>query len=215
MFFKRVFFGGKLEKEVIDLIREHLDILQTSCETFKIAVETEDDSLIKRICEFENEGDRIRREIALKIYEGAFLPYLRPNIYRFAEVIDEAIDKIEDAVYDYIYLKLNGRCELLEFVREEVLTIANLNFKASKKLAEAYNSLVNGEDLSDKTVKIKIYEREVDEIKHDIHKKLRKLDVKNFWEGKTLSDFIEHLVSVTDLIEDAGDVIQIINVSLR
>ena len=40
-------------------------------------------------------------------------------------------------------------------------------------------------------------------------------EVKNFWEGKALSDFITNLVQISDIIEDAGDIIQILNVSMR
>ncbi len=214
MFFKRVFFGGKLEKEVLDLIREHIEILQTSCETFKLALETDDDSLLFSICELEDEGDRVRREIAFRIYEGAFLPYLRPNIYRFSEIVDEAIDKVEDSVYDYQYLKVCKDKTLLDLAKEDLIRISEINLKASRRLLEAYNALVEGDDLSEMTLKIRIYEREVDKIKHELGEKIRVVDV-DVWSAISFLQLLNHLVSVSDLIEDAGDVIQIINVSLR
>lgn len=214
MFFKRVFFGGKLESEVLGLIKEHLEILMTACETFKLALETEDDSLLSSVCDFENEGDRVRREIAMKIYEGAFLPYIRPNIYRFAEVVDEAIDKLEDTVYDYIYLRECKDKTLLDMVKEDLLRITELNLKASRRLLEAFNALIEGGDLSDITVKIRVYEREVDSIKHRLSEKIRDVNV-DVWSALTFVDLLHHIVSITDLIEDAGDIIQIINVSLR
>ncbi len=214
MFFKRVFFGGKLENEVLELIRNHLEILMTACETFKLALETDDDSLLNSVCDLEDEGDRIRREIAMRIYEGAFLPYIRPNIYRFAEVVDEAIDKLEDTVYDYIYLKACKDRTLLDISKDEFLRIAELNMKASKKLVEAFNSLIEGGDLSKMTVKIRVYEREVDSIKYKLNEKIRDVNV-DVWSALTFLDLLHHIVSITDLIEDAGDIIQIINVSLR
>lgn len=214
MFFKRVFFGGKLENEVLELIRNHLEILMTACETFKLALDTDDDSLLNSVCDLEDEGDRIRREIAMRIYEGAFLPYIRPNIYRFAEVVDEAIDKLEDTVYDYIYLKACKDRTLLDISKDEFLRIAELNMKASKKLVEAFNSLIEGGDLSKMTVKIRVYEREVDSIKHKLNEKIRGVNV-DVWSALTFLDLLYHIVSITDLIEDAGDIIQIINVSLR
>lgn len=214
MFFKRVFFGGELENEVLDLIREHLEILMNACETFKLALETEDDSLLSSVCEFEDEGDRIRRDIAMRIYEGAFLPYLRANIYRFAEIVDEAIDTIEDTTYDYIYLRACDGRKLLDMAKEDLLRISELNWKASKRLLEAFNALIEGGDLSDITVKIRVYEREVDLIKHKLNEKIRGVDA-DVWSALTFVDLIHHITSVTDLVEDAGDVIQIINVSLR
>ena len=208
----KLFFGGKLEKEVLELIEEHIDVLCTACEVFERAIERNDDVSLRRVCEFEDEGDRIRRDIALRIYEGAFLPYLRPNIYKFAETVDEAIDELEDSVYEYLYLDSR---ELIDFIKEDILKIAELNKKASKRLLEAYKLLVGGEDLSEATIKIRVYERTVDDLKHNIHKKIRQKKISDFWEGITFYNFLTHLVSVTDFIEDAADLIQIINVSLR
>ena len=198
----------------MDLIREHLEVLQTACETFKLALETDDDSLLMSILELEDEGDRIRREIAIKIYEGAFLPYLRPNIFRFSEVVDEAIDKVEDTVYDYKYLKACKSKTILDIVKDDLIVISDLNFKASRRLLEAYKALIEGKDLSELTIKIRVYEREVDAIKHDLEKKVRCVDV-DVWSALSFLKLLEHIVSISDLIEDAGDIIQIINVSLR
>ncbi len=208
----KLFFGGRLEKEVLELIGEHLDVLYTACETFELGVEKKDDLTMSKVCDLEDEGDRIRREIALKIYEGAFLPYLRANIYRFAETVDEAIDEVEDTVYEYLYL---SRKELIDFVKEDILKIAELNKKASKRLLETYKLLVSGQDLSEATVKIRVYERTVDDLKHKIHKKMKGIAVSDFWEGVTFYNFLRHLVTVTDYIEDAADILQIINVSLK
>ncbi|RLI84544.1 MAG: TIGR00153 family protein [Archaeoglobales archaeon] len=211
MFFKRVFFGGKLEKEVLDLIENHLEILINACETFKLAFEMDDTSLIRGICKLEDDGDRIRREIAIRIYEGAFLPYLRPNIYRFSEVVDEAIDKLEDTVYDYLNLKSR---KILDTVKGYILKIAELNLEASKHLFKAYKTLLEGKDLGEITTKIRFYEREIDSIKNMVKAEMRNVEV-DIWEAITFVSLLEHIVSVSDLIEDAGDIIQIINVSLR
>ncbi len=208
----KLFFGGKLEKEVLELMAEHIDVLQMACETFELGIEKNDDLTISKVCELEDEGDKIRREIALKIYEGAFLPYLRGNIYRFAETVDEAIDEVEDTVYQYLYLE---RKELIDYAREEILKIAELNRKASKRLLETYHLLVSGQDLSKATLKIRVYERTVDDLKHKIHKKMRWAKIADFWEGVTFYNFLRHLVTVTDFIEDAADILQIINVSLK
>jgi uncharacterized protein Yka (UPF0111/DUF47 family) len=41
------------------------------------------------------------------------------------------------------------------------------------------------------------------------------LPVKSFWEGTILSDFISGLTSLSDMIEDASDHVQIISASIR
>lgn len=202
-------FGEKLEKEVVDDIEGFIEFLCSSCELFRDGLENEDKQKISRILEMENEGDILRREIASKIYEGAFLPYLRPNIYKLIELIDEVLDTLEDASVNYT------KIEIKDNIKDDILEISNLNLKTCKVFLKAFNSLFKGEeDLRETTLAIRIYEKKVDEIKYDLMDKLLKEEM-SFWEGKILSDFISSLVTITDLIEDAGDLIHMINVSIR
>ncbi|MFP3909554.1 MAG: DUF47 family protein, partial [Archaeoglobaceae archaeon] len=121
----------------------------------------------------------------------------------------EVLDTLEDAGVNYI------KIDIRDNIKDDVLEIANLNLKACRVFLKAFNSLFKGEeDLRETTLAIRIYEKKVDEIKYDLMDKLLKEEV-SFWEGKILSDFISNLVIITDLIEDAGDLIQMIDVSLR
>ena len=69
--------------------------------------------------------------------------------------------------------------------------------------------------MENRTVNIRAKEREIDILRNRIYEKLVKREVSSYWEGKILSDFIDHLVYVSDIIEDAADLIQVLNVSLR
>lgn len=200
---------SKLEKEVVDDIKSFIEFLCSSCELFRDGLENEDEQKIARVLEMESEGDIFRREIASKIYEGAFLPYLRPNIYKLIELIDEVLDTLEDAGVNYVKIGIRDN------IKDDILEISNLNLKTCRVFLKAFNSLFKGEeDLREATLAIRIYEKKVDEIKYGLMDKLLKEEM-NFWEGKILSDFISNLVTITDLIEDAGDLIQMINVSIR
>ncbi len=207
---KRFIAGGK-EKEVIELFKEHINSVKLSCEIFTKAIESGDKGLLTEVCELEKTGDAIRRDIALKLYEGAFLPVMRGTLYKLAETIDEILDTLENTAVDYARLT----SELDGDVRELCVKVAILNTKMSVNLMEAFEALGKEADLSDKTIKIRTREREVDAIKREIYKKLVKKEVRSFWEGKILSNFIDGLVNVSDIIEDAADLIQILNVSLR
>ena len=44
---------------------------------------------------------------------------------------------------------------------------------------------------------------------------MRSKEVKGYWEGKILSDFISYLTQVSDVVEDASDYLYIISVSLK
>jgi len=206
---KRLFFGGKIEQEVIEKIKKHIEILCSACETFKTAIEKKDKKMMLGVFDLEREGDIIRRNIISNIYEGAFLPFLRPSICKLVEIVDDAIDLVEDAAFEYTDSELDNE------TKDDCIKIADMNLKMCEIFLIAFESLLSGEDLREKNLAIRIYEKKIDEIKFDLIKRLKTKEVKSFWEGKMISDFIYHLTNISDLIEDASDYLQIINVSLR
>lgn len=206
---KRVFFGGKIEQEVIEKMKKHIEFLCSACETFKTAMEKQNKELILSVSDLEREGDIVRREVVSSIYEGAFLPFLRPNICKFVEIVDDALDVMEDAALEYADIELDSE------IKDDCTKIADMNLKICEMLLIAFGSLLSGEDLREKALAIRIYEKKIDEIKFDLIKKLRAKEVRSFWEGKALSDFVYHLTNISNLIEDASDYLQIINISLR
>jgi predicted phosphate transport protein (TIGR00153 family) len=162
------------------------------------------------IPDLEREGDIVRREIISNIYEGAFFAVSSSNICRFVEIVDEA-DVMEDAALEFEYLDSESDREM----EEDCIRIADINLKMCEMLLIAFEALFSKEDLREKNLAIRIYEKKVDEIKLDLIKRLRKREVKDFWEGKILSDFISYITHVSDVIEDASDYLYIMNVSLR
>jgi predicted phosphate transport protein (TIGR00153 family) len=207
----KVFSGGKTEQKVIENIKRHIKVLCTASDCFKKALEDRDKNRILCIPDLEREGDTIRREIISNIYEGAFLPFLRPNICRFVEIVDEAFDVLEDAANEFEFINF----ELDKELEEDCTKIADINMKMCEMLLIAFEALFRKEDLREKNLAIRIYEKKVDEIKFDLIKKLRRREIKDFWQGKILSDFISYLTHISDVIEDASDYLYIMNVSLR
>jgi predicted phosphate transport protein (TIGR00153 family) len=203
--------GGKKEEQVIENIRRHIRVLHSAAECFKKALEERDKNQMYCIPDLEREGDSVRREIISAIYEGAFLPFIRSNICRFVEIVDEAFDILEDAASEFEYLGP----KLDEVIEEDCIKIADINMNMCDMLLIAFETLFDKGDLKEKTLAIRIYEKQVDEIKFDLIRKLMKKDVKDFWEGRTLSDFISYLTRISDVIEDASDYLHIINLSLR
>lgn len=204
-------FGGKKELRVIENIRRHISILHSASECFKKALEARSKNQMYCVPDLEREGDSVRREIISAIYEGAFLPFIRSNICRFVEIVDEAFDILEDAASEFEYLGP----KLDEDIEEDCIKIADINLNMCDMLLIAFETLFDKGDLKEKTLAIRIYEKQVDEIKFDLISKLRKKEVKDFWEGSILSDFISYLTRISDVIEDASDYLHIINLSLR
>jgi predicted phosphate transport protein (TIGR00153 family) len=204
-------FGGSTEQKVIDNIRRHMQTLFSASECFKNGLEKWDKDQMYCVSDLEREGDSIRREIISTIYEGAFLPFLRTNICRFVEIVDEAFDALKDAASEFEHLG----ARLDEKITEDCIKIADINRQMCDMLMIAFDTLFNKGDLREKTLAIRIFEKKIDDISSDLIGKLREIEVKNFWDGRILSDFISYLTHISDVIEDASDYLHIINMSMR
>lgn len=209
MFLEKILSHGKKEQNVIEKIKRHIGLLYTACDTFKTALESHDRNLMQDVADLEREGDAIRRDIISHIYEGAFLPYLRPELCRFVEMVDRVFDLLEDTALYYLDVKMP------EQITGECVRIAFLNIRICEMLMITFDAMLKGDDLREKTLAIRIYEKKIDDIKFGLGKDIRKVPIENFWEGRTLADFISSLTMISDIIEDASDHLQIINVSMR
>lgn len=203
--------GGKLEKKVIEDIKTHIRILYSASECFRNSLNVENKEGTFCVADLEREADSIRREIISTIHQGAFLPYVRPYICRFVEMVDEAFDTLEDAATEFRYVKE----DFYKKIKSECESIAKINSEMCELLSIAFNTLTGKGDLKEKNLAIRIYEKKADDVKFEIIEKLKTLEITNFWDGKMVSDFVEHLTKVSDLIEDASDYLYIIEVSLK
>ena len=207
--FKRIFSQGKKEQVVIDKMNAHIRLLIDACEGFLEGIEKGDRNRIRNVLDLEREGDSLRREIIAAVHDGAFLPYLRPNLCRFAELVDRVFDAIEDTANHYLEM------EMPEEVRDECLRVSFLNVRICEMLQISFAAMIHGEDLREKTLAVRIYEKKIDDIKFDLRRAIIKIPVKDFWEGRTLSEFVDGLTSISDIAEDASDYLHIINISMR
>ena len=209
MFLKKIFSYGKKEDQVIENVKEHLRLLCRAFESFYSGIRNNDSSKMREVIDLEREGDSVRREIISTIYAGAFLPYLRPDLCRFVETLDRVFDSLEDTAFNY------SDVALPEEIREECVRVASMNTNMSEMLAISFDAMVNGEDLREKALAIRIYEKRIDDIKFTVQKEMRTIPVENFWQGRTLAEFVSDLTTISDMIEDASDYLQIINISMR
>ncbi|MET1124041.1 MAG: TIGR00153 family protein [Archaeoglobaceae archaeon] len=203
---KKFVFGGEKERTVLSLVDEHVNLLINASDIFRAALQRDDRSILGEVCELEKLGDSVRREAILRIYEGAFLPSIRPMLCDLIEMIDEVLDELEDLAILFLRIKLP------EVLREDLTRIAEINHVMTGLLYDAIQSM-NGEELGEILLKIKIREEEVDAIKARIYEKVHKVDFDSYLDWHFLMKFIDKLVNVSDLIEDAADQVQVISVS--
>ena len=209
MFLKKILSYGKQEDEVIENVKKHLELLCLAFDSFHRGIKKNDSSMMREVIDLEREGDSVRREIIATIYAGAFLPNLRPDLCRFVEAIDRVFDSLEDTALNY------SDVALPEQIREECVRVASMNTNMCEMLAISFAAMVNGEDLREKALAIRIYEKKIDDIKFSMLKEMRTIPVDNFWQGRTLAEFVSDLITISDMIEDASDYLQIINFSMR
>jgi predicted phosphate transport protein (TIGR00153 family) len=209
MFLEKLLAPGKKEQVVIEGLTKHIKLLCSAIEVFQRGLEEKNKKLMDDVKELEREADIIRREVISRIYEGAFLPYLRPSLCKLTELVDNVFDCLEDAAYLYQTLKPQG------LIQKDVDQVASLNLEMCRMLLISFEALMSGGDLREKALAIRVYEKKIDDIKFDLLADLRTIPVSDFWEGKTLSDFVSSLISISDVIEDASDYLEVINVSLR
>jgi len=207
--FRKFFSQSKKEQAVIEKIDAHLRLLITACEGFHEGLEIGSKKRIRQVFHLEREADVVRREIIRAVYEGAFLPYLRPNLCRFVEIVDRVFDGIEDAANHYLEKEIPNE------LREFSIRVAFYNLRICEMLQICFKALVRGDELREKTLAVRIYEKKIDDIKFDMRRILWQLPVKDFWEGRILAEFVDGLTAISDVVEDASDYLHIINVSMK
>ncbi len=201
---------GKAEKKVVEKIKKYINLLYNSADCLLNIFKNYDLNGTYCVGNFEREADVIKREIIGLIYEGAFLPYVRPNLLRFIEILEKAFDHLKHLSSNFRYLNF----QLYKEVEQECFKIAFINAEICQLLLLAFESLEK-DNLREKNLAIRIYEKKVDEIKLELVEKLKNLEIKNFWEGKIFSDFLDLLTGFSDIIEDASDHLYILELSLK
>jgi predicted phosphate transport protein (TIGR00153 family) len=209
--FKKLFSSSSAEQIVIEKISTHIQTLISAAEALHDGIEKNDSAKIESVFDLEREGDSIRRDIISHVFEGAFLPFIRPFLCRFVEMTDEVFDEIEDAAALYAFAKpyITGE------IRTNILKVAVLNAQMCEMLHIAFEALFSSGDLRDKSLAIRIYEKRIDEFKFDLLEQERTIQPLSFWDGRSCARFIDTMTQISDVIEDASDYLQIINVSLR
>lgn len=199
----------KAEERVVNGIAQMLNLALLACEALKRAVEDKNKALLEEVFRFERDGDDIRRNITQEIYQGAFLPYLRPNIFRLVESVDEILNTAEESAMNF------QKIENLKFVEiEEIFSILELNIRICSVLSKNFSSfLKEPERLREGVIVIRLMEKEADNIKFAIFEKLKEIEI-DFWNGYFLANFVDSLERISDVAEETMDLLQIILLSL-
>jgi len=122
-----VFFSFKKEKEVIELVIQHLnqveECLTIGAKTTEVYLNgdvKESKLLARKVRSIESEADLTRHDIREKLYSGAYLPRIREDIYKLVESIDKVANAGE-ACGDFF---LNQRPSIPDDLKPQFLAVS-------------------------------------------------------------------------------------------
>lgn len=201
----------RAEERVIDYLQKMVKLTFSACYNLRKGILENDYNYLEEVSRIEREGDELRRLIGSEIFEGAFLPYLRPNIFSLAEKIDEILNTAYHITLTY--QKIKDR-KLIEEVIDEVEIILDANVRLCSILSKNFTDFLKNPDrLKEWSIVIRMIEKEVDNVKHSILYQLRNSKV-DFWDGLFISNFVESLEKISDLVEEVSDTLQMTVLSL-
>ncbi|ADC69721.1 Putitive phosphate transport regulator [Methanocaldococcus sp. FS406-22] len=194
------------EKGVIDNLRLLIQMSLKSIELLKEYMDSKDEKILKEIIKIEEEGDETTKNIRITL-EKAFLPNMRRELSRSAELLDETLDSLKHAAMLYELLK----GEFDKYLKDEIDLVLMITVDMFEHLDRVLDVIEKGGDLDPIIKEIKDKEKFIDDIyQNRIYKYLVNLKVSSFWEGKILCDFIDNIVNISDYIEDVADELHII-----
>lgn len=199
----------RAEERVINGIAKMISLAFSSCEVLKKAVEERNKVLLEEVFRLERDSDEIRRNIMQEIYKGAFLPYIRPNVFRLVEKVDEMLNMAEECAMNF------QKIDDMRFLEiKEIESLLELNIKLCSILAKNFTSFLKDfEKLKEGVVVVRMMEKEADNIRFAVYERLKEMEV-SYWDGHFISRFIDSLESISDVAEEAMDMLQIIVLSL-
>jgi hypothetical protein len=205
----------KKEKEVIELILKHLEVIENvirsglkTIEFYLDANISEAKAWARKTRSTESEADLIRYEIRDKLYSGAYLPLLREDIYKLVESIDK-VGNAAEACTDFF---LNQRPLIPDEMKPHFLAVSKESLGVIDSLKLAILCYFKGdckiETVRDHTREVGIQESRVDKLEWDLTKEIftSKID---FAHKTHLKHCLDTIVEVSDRAEDAGDQLEL------
>lgn len=210
------FFGNK-ERDVERLMAEHIEYVKNAVtvlvELFEAYFAGKDEyrELSKKIHDLEHDADIARRKIEMKMHEGAFLAMFREDFITLSEAIDKIANKAE-AVADSLTLE---HPEFPEEWHEDFLDLAKMSVATFAPFMDMRDLLDMGlEEILEVAGKIEEAEQNVDKIEWRLLEKIFNSDL-DLARKLQLRDFVRRLGAISDLAEDASDILEILVIKRR
>ncbi|MBW2411979.1 MAG: DUF47 domain-containing protein [Deltaproteobacteria bacterium] len=205
----------KKEKQVIEYILKHLDLVEDSLKTGIKTIEnyledniSEAKVLARKVRSLESEADVVRYDIRDKLYSGAYLPLLREDIYKLIESIDK-VGNAGEACSDFF---LNQRPLIPDEMKAHFRVAVRDSLGIIEPLKLAVLCYFKGECkievVREHTKDIGMQESRVDKLEWDLTKEIFTSTL-DFAHKHHLKNCLDAIVEVSDRAEDAGDQLEL------
>lgn len=208
---------GKKEEKIIELIKNHLDLVEKTIESLRdyLKMYFSDSEkatvMYKKVLNLESDADRVRRKVETDMYSGAFLPNFRGDLLGLIESVDKIANKAE-FVADLIELQ---RPIIPDELKDGILKQIDLSLDTFRMVKRSIELLF--EDLQkagEYVILTEKKEHEEDEIERGNIKKLFELDIERCAKLE-LKEIIRSIGDIADRSEDTSDRVEIVILKRR
>ena len=199
------------ESKVMALIEEHLikvgESLQSMLSTIENYLQGKMDvaeaSALKADTA-ESEADGIRREIADRLHQGAFLPIFREDVMQLVGMVDEMASQAEDCC-NFIMIQ---RPEVPDALSGDFLKLAQDSVAILSPLHEGMTELSKDFAVTrEKVAEVHVAESGVDELEQDLSRRIFLTDL-TLAQKLHLQRLVDVIANITDMAEDAAEVLE-------
>ena len=213
-----MFFAFKKEKEVMELVKKHLDTVEECINTGVKMLEVylsgnikEAKILSRSVRDTESQADLIRHEIRGKLYSGAYLPRVREDIYKLVESVDKVANAGE-ACCDFFS---NQRPSIPDELKPQFLSISQESLGVFTSLKLAVMCFLKGECKIDvvreHSKEVGLQESVVDKKEWDLTKAIFISQALDFSHKIHLKQCLNTIAEVSDRAEDAADQLELVS----
>jgi predicted phosphate transport protein (TIGR00153 family) len=210
-------FGSKREKRVLDLIAEHLAMVQRCAKELKNMISSAEQmnwALVRSqseiVSKYESMADDIHREAVIQIAQGAFFAGMREDFLDLIEQVDDIADASQDAARAIAEAPIEPKIfEYLQNADPTLRQLVDCIDRCVTTLVESIESLrTNAELAVNKSLEVEKAEEAADEIKSELISRLsthrQDMDALTYIQVK---EIILKLDEVADAAENCSDLV--------
>jgi len=206
-----MFFSRKKEKKVKETIIEHLNVVNQTVNSMLATIESYVTGSFKEASDkafnthlLESKADALRRDIIASLYRGAFFPSIREDLINYIAKQDKIADRAESCC-DFI---ISQKPKIPEKFSEDIIRLARATQETLMPMDEAVEHYFESDEKIRSAIReVNTKEEEVDTIEWHLTERIFQSDEISLAEKIHLREFVFHIVHISDVIEDAADML--------